>query len=305
MTNSARRIPHAAADFVICGNVTRDRTPDGWVSGGTAVYAAAVALGLDRRVGVVTAAPADVVAAGLAPEVAVARADVSEATTFENIYSADGHRVQYLPARGSAIPSETLPAAWANASVVLLGPVFQEVSPALAERFSGSVGVCAQGFLRQTDADGRVTLMAPDAWDALPVLRHTRVLFLSEEDLAGASDRAVPPAWLATVPVVVLTAGRRGAKVHTEGRWWSVPTVPVQEIDPTGAGDSFAAAFMVAQDEGADPVDAGRFAAAVAGLSVETRGPLTPSRDRALERMRVIGRVAEDDIQMLPDGTHR
>jgi hypothetical protein len=61
---------------------------------------------------------------------------------------------------------------------------------------------------------------------------------------------------------------------------------------------------MVAQDEGADPVDAGRFAAAVAGLSVETRGPLTPSRDRALERMRVIGRVAEDDIQMLPDGTH-
>ena len=198
MTNSARRIPHAAADFVICGNVTRDRTPDGWAPGGTAVYAAAVARGLGRRVGVVTAAPVDVVAAGIAPEVAVARADVPEATSFENIYTADGHRVQYLPAVGTPIPPETLPPAWADAPVVLLGPVFHEVSPALAERFSGSVGVCAQGFLRQTDVNGRVTLMAPDAWDALPVLRHTRVLFLSEEDLAGAPDRAVPPAWLKT-----------------------------------------------------------------------------------------------------------
>jgi sugar/nucleoside kinase (ribokinase family) len=115
----------------------------------------------------------------------------------------------------------------------------------------------------------------------------------------------VPPAWLATVPVVVLTAGRRGAKVHIEGRWWSVPAATVDEIDPTGAGDSFAAAYMVAQDEGADPVDAARFAAAVASLAVETRGPLTPSRDGTLDRMRLIGRTREDDTHMLPDGTRR
>ncbi|MGD9890790.1 MAG: PfkB family carbohydrate kinase [Dehalococcoidia bacterium] len=305
MANSARRTPHAAADFVVCGNVTRDQTPDGWVSGGTAVYAAAVARGLGRRVGVVTAAPADVVTAGLAAEIAVARADAPEATSFENIYTADGHRVQYLPAVGTAIPPETLPTAWADARVVLLGPVYHEVTPALAARFSGSVGVCAQGFLRRTDADGRVTLMAPDAWDALPVLRRTRVLFLSEEDLAGAAGRAVPPAWLTTVPVVVLTAGRRGAKIHMEGRWWSVPAAPVDEIDPTGAGDSFAAAFMVAQDEGADPIDAARFAAAVAGLSVETRGPLTPTREDTLVRLRAVGHAREDDPQMLPDGTRR
>jgi hypothetical protein len=62
---------------------------------------------------------------------------------------------------------------------------------------------------------------------------------------------------------------------------------------------------MVAQDEGADPVDAARFAAAVAGLSVEMRGPLTPSRDNVLERMRAIGRVGEDDTTKLPDGTRR
>jgi len=74
-------MPHVAPvpDFVIAGNVVRDIVPGGWEPGGTAVYAAAVAYGLGRRVGVVTAAPADVVAAGLPADVAVARANAAEA----------------------------------------------------------------------------------------------------------------------------------------------------------------------------------------------------------------------------------
>jgi sugar/nucleoside kinase (ribokinase family) len=291
-------------DVVICGNITRDVTPDGWTPGGTAVYAAAVARGLGRRVGVVTATPADVVTAGLPPAIVVARVDVPEATSFENIYTADG-RIQYLRAAGSSIPPDAMPADWTGARVVLLGPVYHEVTLALAERFDGTIGVCAQGFLRRTDADGRVALMAPDAWNALPILQRARVLFLSEEDLAGAPGRAVPPAWLAAVPVVVLTAGRRGASVHAEGRWTTVPTLPVEEIDPTGAGDSFAAAFMIAEDAGADPTEAARFAAAVASITVETRGPATPNRDEAIERQRMIERIDTAETHPTFDGTRR
>ncbi|MGH2589118.1 MAG: PfkB family carbohydrate kinase [Dehalococcoidia bacterium] len=273
-----------APDVVICGNVVRDVTPDGWAPGGTAVYAAAVARGLGRRVGVVTAAPADVVTAGLPPDVAVARADVAEATSYENVYTPTG-RIQYLRAPGSPIPAATLPDAWASASVALLGPVYHEVTPELAARFRGSVGVCAQGFLRRAGPDGRVGLMPPERWDALPVLRRAAVLFLSEEDLAGGTRQAVPESWLAAVPVTVLTAGWRGARVYAGGRWRPVPAIPVEEVDPTGAGDSFAAAFMVARDEGADPVEATRFAAGAASFTVEARGHQSPTPDAVRARM--------------------
>ena len=278
------RHPASAPDFVICGNVVRDIVPEGWAPGGTAVYAAAVARGLGRRVGVVTAAPADVVRAGLPDDVAVSRADVPEATAYENVYTGAG-RVQYLRGTGAPIPPETLPEAWAEAPVALLGPVYHEVSAALAARFRGSVGVCGQGFLRRAGVDGRIRPLPPSAWDAAPVLRHTRVLFLSEEDLAGDAACDVPAAWLAAVPLTILTAGHRGVRVFSGGRWWPVPAIPAREVDPTGAGDSFAAAFMVAQDEGADPIEAARFAAAAAGITVEASGSQSPSRADVAARM--------------------
>jgi hypothetical protein len=248
------------------------------------VYAAAVARGLGRRVGVVTAAPADVVAAGLPVGVAVARADVPEATSYENVYTPAG-RIQYLRAPGRPIPPETLPPAWEDAAVALLGPVFHEVGAALAARFRGSVGICGQGFLRRAGPDGRVTPMPPEEWDALPVLRRARVLFLSEEDLAGGAGADVPAAWLSATPITVLTAGWRGARVYEAGRWYDVPAFPVEEIDPTGAGDSFAAGFMVALDDGAAAVEAARFGAAVASFTVEAPGHVSPTRQAVDARL--------------------
>jgi hypothetical protein len=248
------------------------------------VYAAAVARGLGRRVGVVTAAPADVVAAGLPVGVAVARADVPEATSYENVYTAAG-RIQYLRASGSPIPPETLPPAWAAAAIALLGPVFHEVGGKLAARFRGSVGVCGQGFLRRAGPDGRVTPMPPQEWDAGPILRHARVLFLSEEDLGGGPGAEVPTPWLSATPITVLTAGWRGARVYEAGRWYDVPAFAVEEIDPTGAGDSFAAGFMIALDDGAEAVEAARFGAAVASLTVEAPGHQSPSREAVRARL--------------------
>ena len=243
-----------------------------------------MARGLGRRVGVVTAAPAELVAAGLPADVAVARADTAEATSYENVYTSAG-RIQYLRAPGSPIPPETLPPAWEDARVALLGPVFHEVGAALAARFRGSVGVCGQGFLRRVGADGRVTPMPPRGWDAPPLLRHARVLFLSEEDLGGGPDAGVPADWLSATPITVLTAGWRGARVHEGGRWYDVPAVPVEEVDPTGAGDSFAAAFMAALDDGADAAEAARFAAAVASFVVEAPGHVSPSREAVAYRL--------------------
>lgn len=262
-------------DFVIVGNVARDVVAGGWRPGGTAVYAAEVARGLGRRVGLVTAATADV-AAALPADIEVVRHPATTSTSFENIYT-DAGRTQYLRAAGEPVPAAAVPAAWAGARIALLGPVYHEVDGAVAARFNGLVGVCAQGYLRRADPDGRVRPLPPSAWDAAPLLRRARALFLSEEDIALDGGDA-PAAWGEVVPILAVTDGRRGARVHACGEWRHVPAFPAHEVDPTGAGDAFAASFLVALDEGADPWTAARFGAATASFVVEAAGPGAPTR---------------------------
>ncbi len=278
-------------DFVVAGNVARDVTPTGWQAGGTALYAAEVARGLGRRVGLITSATADVVSA-LPGDIAVVRHPAAVSTSFENIYTPSGRR-QYLRAKGEPIPAALVPEAWTRAAVVLIGPVYHEVDSAVAGRFHGSVGVCAQGFLRRVEADGRVRPLPPHVWDAAPMLRHARALFLSEEDIALDGGDA-PAAWAALTPIVVITDGPNGARIHAEGVWRHVPAFPAHDVDPTGAGDAFAAGFLIALDEGADPWKAARFGAAAAAFVVEAVGATRPDR-RAVE-----ARIAAHTLHVTP-----
>jgi sugar/nucleoside kinase (ribokinase family) len=279
-------------DFVVVGNVARDLVPGGWRAGGTAVYAALTARGLGRRVGVVTAAPTEVLAAAPLQGVAVVRVPAAESPTFENRYTPAG-RVQYLRAAGAPVPAAAVPAAWRAARVALLGPVYHEVDVETAALFTGLRGLCAQGYLRRADADGRIRPVPPAAWRAAAILRHTDVLIVSEEDLGGRANGVVA-AWAAQVPVLAVTAGRRGARVHAQGVWRHIPACPAREVDPTGAGDAFAAALLIALDEGAGPWRAAYFAAAAASLVVEAEGPVAPERAAVLARMRALAPVPED-----------
>jgi sugar/nucleoside kinase (ribokinase family) len=53
-----------------------------------------------------------------------------------------------------------------------------------------------------------------------------------------------------------------------------VPAPPTEEVDPTGAGDTFAAAFACVTRAGAGPVAAARVACAVASRSVGVLGAM-------------------------------
>ena len=88
-----------------------------------------------------------------------------------------------------------------------------------------------------------------------------------------ARDRPLPlrgRAELAPRPdqIVVTTLGARGVRVGGE----VVPAPEVDEVDPTGAGDTFAAAFTVALLGGAEPVEAARAAVPVAAAAVTRLG---------------------------------
>jgi ribokinase len=83
------------------------------------------------------------------------------------------------------------------------------------------------------------------------------------------------------VDTVVMTRGADGALVVTDDGVTAVPSVDVDVVDTTGAGDSFNAAFAVARGEGEPVVEAARFACAAGALAVTASEviPGLPSRE--------------------------
>lgn len=263
----------------------------GWRLGGTVTFAAAQAERLGLRVGVVTRCGADLDAAEELPfaEV-VCGAPASGATTsFENVYTAQG-RTQRMTSLAEAIVPADVPQSWRSARIVLLGPVFGEIGPEMAGWFDpGSlVGVSAQGWVRAVDSEGRVR---HEPWSGAPYWAGADVLFASDEDLAGNEDELAR--WIAEVPVVAVTRSSRGARVWERGVAYEMGAFPAEEVDATGAGDTFATGFLVRLSESGDVREAARFGAAAASLSVEGVGVggMAP-REAILGRMAAHSEIA-------------
>jgi sugar/nucleoside kinase (ribokinase family) len=265
-------------DFLVIGHVVKDVVPGGWRLGGTAAYASLQATRLGLRAAVVTSAPGSMDLAALLPGVEVRRVPSRRATTFRNCYH-DGHRSQFVLARARTLALTDVPDAWRTAPIVLLGPVCGEVSPEATSLFAHSLlGVSAQGWLRGLDPQQRVSRRA---WPDSPSWASGYAVFVSEDDLAG--DTSSLDRWTAVFPVVAYTQASRGACLHVDGRWRHIDAFPEREVDPTGAGDVFAAAFLARLCEAGDLALAARFAAAAAGISVSREGTLAIADRRQIE----------------------
>jgi sugar/nucleoside kinase (ribokinase family) len=122
------------------------------------------------------------------------------------------------------------------------------------------VSLDAQGLARPS----RVGPLTLDADYDPAVLRPVSILKLSEEEaellVDGYDERA-----LARLGVreVVVTLGSRGCIVFADGVAELVRAHAVRARDPTGAGDTFATAYLAARSSGAAPTAAARRAAAL------------------------------------------
>lgn len=284
--------PQASAapgpEFVAVGHVARDRMPSGYRLGGTAAYAACTAARLGLRAALVTRAAPFAPLDALATEVAVYNAGSPRSTTFENVYEG-GQRRQYLHARAQPLAAADVPASLRQAPIVLFGPVAQEMQPDLLDCASGATvrAVVPQGWLRTWDDDG---LVRPVAWrEAESIRGRCDVLVLSVDDLQGVPQRLA--AWQRLASFVVITRGREGAEVYADARLiHRARAYRASEVDPTGAGDVFAAAFAIGLHQRGDPVWAADFACAAAACAVESTG-----LDGIVTRPRVLERMAADD----------
>jgi len=288
----------AAPDFLVVGHLVQDKVAGGYRLGGTAAYASLTAHRLGLRTAVLTRVAADLDLSSLPPEIEVHRLPSPQTTVFENIYSG-GQRTQYVWAKAESIAAADVPAELASARIVLLGPVVGEVEDEVARCFPRSlVGICAQGWLRTVAADGRVGQLSPRHWrpSASPPSAEAesaqrtggrQAIFVSEEDLPPAETEETLAGWAAQVPLIFFTLGYRGSRLWWNGRWQEVPGFPAREVDPTGSGDVFAAAFLARYLETDDVAQAALFAAAAAAVSVEAVGTAgVPTRAQVEERLR-------------------
>jgi hypothetical protein len=276
--------------FLVVGHVVQDLISDDdpgpWRSGGAATYAARLAQSLGLDTAVLTACSWETPLLDILPGIR-RRYVPGPVTAIRNIYGR-GRRTQVIPRRGALIGADYVAEDWRRTPIVLLGPVAGEVDTAVAACFPGSlVGVGAQGFLREIDRDGRVRPLPPSRWDAEPVLRHARALFVSDEDLPSKDARKALARWSAMVEIVAFTRGDRGAEVCHRGQWRHIDPFPTEAADPTGAGDVFAAAFLIRLRETDDVWDATRYAACAASFVVEDVGAAAiPDREEIEARLR-------------------
>jgi len=253
--------------FTIIGNITRDVVPGGYTLGGTSSYAGITAKRLGAEVTVVSRSRPEDVQHPLLKDIEIIQLPSRYTTTFHNVYH-NNIRTQHLRAVAGPILATDVPEHLYHSDIILLAPLTQEVDPTIAARAQGLVAATPQGWMRESDDKGRV--LAVPWYSAGRILPHLDVIIFSDEDLLG--DLSVLPTIIDTVPVVAITKAAEGSVLYVKGEHHRIPSRPAHEVDPTGAGDTFAAAFLVHYYQHRDPIQAAYFANVTASIGIESQG---------------------------------
>ena len=254
-------------DYLVIGHVSQDLIPSGIRLGGTAAYSALTAQALGLRVGILTANSSETDLKAL-KDILVVSIPSEHSTTFENIYT-DSGRTQVLHHQAARISFESIPEAWSRTAIIHLGPLAQEMEAVLPDSYSPSLlGLTPQGWMRSWDESGRVM---NTIWDsAEQALDLAGAVVVSIEDVAGDEDQVEFMA--SHTRILVVTEATSGARIYWHGDQRRFRAPEMKEVDATGAGDIFAAAFFIRLQLTRDPWDAARFATQLSAHSVTRIG---------------------------------
>jgi 2-dehydro-3-deoxygluconokinase len=226
-------------------------------------------------------------------DVSTVRTDAAAHTGIYFItHGRDGHEFSYLRAGSAAsrLGAADLPeAAIRGARVLHVSGISQAISQSAADMvFAAITTARSAGVAVSYDTNLRLRLWPLDraravtnaamamADIALPGLDDARQLTgLQEPD-------AIADFYLSRgCRIVAMTLGKEGALVATPGERRRVPSIVVEAVDATGAGDCFDGAFLAEWLRSGDPFAAARYACAAAALSTTGYGAVAPLPRRA------------------------
>jgi sugar/nucleoside kinase (ribokinase family) len=166
--------------------------------------------------------------------------------------------------------------------------------------FAVAEALAAQGARISFDPNIRPELLGRRSLDEVvgPILRRAHVLLPGTADLAMLGGQSTTEANVAalfdTTPlaIVVVKQGRQGCTIYTRAGAEAVPAYPVNEVDPTGAGDCFDAGFLCGLLEGKSLRECAQIAAAAGALNAGAFGPMEGDISPAtVARVMASGRV--------------
>ncbi|NTU83898.1 MAG: sugar kinase [Chloroflexales bacterium] len=111
------------------------------------------------------------------------------------------------------------------------------------------------------------------------ILALAQVVLAGEHELfylTGEADETAAVAELlaGSAQIVVIKRGARGATLYTGGRVIHSGVAPVEEVDPTGAGDCFAGTFISCLNHRLPASEAFQLAAIAGARAVTQKGPM-------------------------------
>lgn len=227
-------------DYLLIGHVTADIIPNGRTLGGTVSYSAPVAAMFGHRVGMVTSTAPNESLIDPLHEIATLKVlSADSTTTFENIYK-NRQRTQYVHGFAKSLSYDDIPQEWRTAPLVHLAPLVNEVDLTIPEQYpDATVLLTPQGLLRKWDDTGLVRFKR---WLDVDALKHIDIVVFSKQDILDAPE--LEQEFAAVGNHVVVTDGENGGTYYNKGEAIPYAAYPVEEIDPTGAGDVFAAALL-------------------------------------------------------------
>lgn len=154
---------------------------------------------------------------------------------------------------------------------------------------NNSRDACLRALMLAKAAGGKISLDPNLRSELMPLEQAREILapFVSSADLflptleeiysltrTSSIDRAAQALAVKPGTITVIKRGPTGCSVINRGQRIDVPGFSVEEVDPTGAGDCFSAAFIAGLESGWSLEKVGRFANAAGALAVSKMGPM-------------------------------
>jgi len=271
-------------DYLVIGYITEDETECKYVPGGSVYYGSVTASRLGLKASVVTSCEGNLAIPKDMSDSHIKVVPSKVTTRFRNEYQSKcGYsiRKQYVGNLADEIRLEDIPLRWRTVPIVHLGPLMGEIGKDVASAFPQSLVIASiQGWTREVNLNGEVVRKY---WAGNDVLAQVDIAICSKEDIQSTGDIE---RWASMVPLFIVTDGSQGATVYDAGSVSRIKAISVKEIDPTGAGDVFTAAYLVRFSETSDPIESATFASIAAGISVSARGAQAIPDKKTIESLR-------------------